>query len=240
MYEPRFYRNQTFAKDLHSFEVRIKETDLFICANRDLTGPAYELARLHRGLLEEFIGKSPVFKETFVPIEVPKNAPDIVKTMADAAKLAGVGPMAAVAGSIAEYVGRGLLEYSDEVIVENGGDIFIKTARERKMGIYAGKSPLSNKLAISINPEDTPLGICTSSGTVGHSVSFGKADAVVIFSKSASLADATATKVGNLVHSKDDIQKAIEFAQSVPGIEGAIIVAGEGLGGWGRFEFIPM
>ncbi|HZD59211.1 MAG TPA: UPF0280 family protein [Anaerolineae bacterium] len=239
MYEPRFYRNQTLAKDLYSFEVRIKETDLFISADRDLKAVAHELVYFYRGLVEEFIGRFPLFKETLVPIEVPKDAPDIVKSMADAAKLAGVGPMAAVAGAIAEYVGRGLLEYSDEVIVENGGDIFIKTERDRKMGIYASESPLSNRIAITITPNDTPLGICTSSGTVGHSLSFGKADAVVILSGSTSLADATATKVGNIIHSKDDIRKAIEFAQSVPGIEGAIIVVGDGLGGWGKFEFIP-
>jgi ApbE superfamily uncharacterized protein (UPF0280 family) len=218
MYEPRFYRNQTLAKDLYSFEVRIKETDLFISADRDLKAVAHELVYFYRGLVEEFIGRFPLFKETLVPIEVPKDAPDIVKS---------------------EYVGRGLLEYSDEVIVENGGDIFIKTERDRKMGIYASESPLSNRIAIAITPDDTPLGICTSSGTVGHSLSFGKADAVVILSASTSLADATATKVGNIIHSKDDIRKAIEFAQSVPGIEGAIIVVGDGLGGWGKFEFIP-
>ncbi|MBE0446999.1 MAG: UPF0280 family protein [Actinobacteria bacterium] len=240
MYEPRFYRNQTSAKDLYSFNVRIKETDLLIYANRDLTAVAYELILLYRSLIEEFIGRFPIFKETLIPIEIPKNAPGIVKTMADAAKLAGVGPMAAVAGTIAEYVGRGLLEYSDEVIIENGGDIFIKTKRDRKIGIYAKESPLSNKIAVSITPDDTPLGICTSSGTVGHSLSFGRADAVIIFSKNTSLADATATKVGNLLHSKDDIRKAIEFAQSVPGIEGAIIVVGDGLGGWGKFEFVSI
>jgi len=240
VYEPRFYRNQTFARDLHSFEVNIRETDLLICADHDLTAVAYELVHLYRSQIEEFISNFPLFKETFVPVEVPKNAPDIIKAMADAAKLAGVGPMAAVAGAIAEHVGRGLLEHSSEVIVENGGDIFIKTDRDRKMGIYAGESQLSNKIAISVTPADTPLGICTSSGTVGHSISFGQADAIVIFAKNASLADATATKVGNLVHSKEDIRKAIDFAQNVPGIEGAIVIVGDSLGGWGKFEFAPI
>lgn len=239
MFEPRLYRNQMLIQDLFSFEVMVKETDLHISANQDLTSIATELVRRYRANIEAFLSKNPVFQKTFSPIDVPANAPDIIKRMADAAKLVGVGPMAAVAGAISEYVGRGLTEYSDEVIVENGGDIFITTAKERRIGIFAGSSPLSNKIAVIIKPEDTPLGICTSSGTVGHSVSFGKADAIVVFSKNTALADAAATKIGNLVHSKDDIKQAIEYAQGVPGIEGSIIVIGDSLGGWGNFEFAP-
>lgn len=238
MFEPRLYRSQVLAKDLLSFEVKVNETDLFICASNDLTSVAYERVHIYRNQLEVFIATHPVFLKSFVPIEVPDSAPDIAKSMAEAAKTADVGPMAAVAGAIAEYVGRDLLNYCDEVIIENGGDIFIKTNVERKLGIYAGDSPLSNKLAVLIKPEDSPLGICTSSGTVGHSVSFGRADAVVVFSKNTSLADAAATKIGNLVRSKDDINEAIKFAQSLPGVEGVIIVIGDGLGGWGKFEFM--
>ncbi len=238
MFEPRLYRSQVLAKDLQSFEVKVNETDLFICASNDLTSVAYERVHIYRNQLEMFIATYPVFLKSFVPIEVPDSAPDIAKSMAEAAKIADVGPMAAVAGAIAEHVGRDLLNYCDEVIIENGGDIFIKTNVERKLGIYAGDSPLSNKLAVLIKPEDSPLGICTSSGTVGHSVSFGRADAVVVFSKNTSLADAAATKTGNLVRSKDDINEAIKFAQSLPGVEGVIIIAGDGLGGWGKFEFM--
>lgn len=239
MFEPRLYRSQVIAKDLQPFEVKVNETDLLVCASNDLTSIAYERVHAYRNQLEAFIATYPVFLKSFVPIKVPDSAPDIAKSMAEAARIADVGPMAAVAGAIAAYVGRDLLNYCDEVIIENGGDIFIKTNIERKLGIYAGDSPLSNKLAVLIKPEDSPLGICTSSGTVGHSVSFGQADAVVVFSKSASLADAAATKIGNLTRSKDDINKAIKFAQGLPGVEGVIIIAGDGLGGWGKFEFVP-
>lgn len=228
------------ADGLVSFETRVKETDLFICSDRDLSDVAHELVVYYRGLIEDFLEHFPVFKTSFTPIEVPKNSPDIIKSMADAAKCAGVGPMAAVAGAVAEYVGRGLLEHADEVIVENGGDVFVKSTCDRKMGIYAGDSPLSNKIAVSIRAEDTPLGICTSSGTVGHSTSFGRADAVVVFSRNTALADAAATRLGNIVHTKDDIRRALEFAQTIPGVDGAIIVISDGLGGWGKFEFIPM
>lgn len=239
MFEPRVYRSQVLAKGLNSFQVIVKETDLFICAETDLTDVAYELVHLYRSQVEQFIAKHRVFFETYSPIEVPSTAPEIVKAMAHAAKLAGVGPMAAVAGAIAEYVGKGLLEHSSEVIIENGGDIYLKTSDERSIGIFAGKSPLSNKIAVLVKPEDTPLSICTSSGTIGHSISFGSADAVVILSKDASLADATATRIGNMVHSKDDIKKALEFVQDVPGIDGIIVIIDDGLGGWGKFEFLP-
>ncbi|HCG98455.1 MAG TPA: hypothetical protein DE036_01185 [Actinobacteria bacterium] len=240
MYEPRFYRDQMAAEGLVPFEVRVQETDLLICATDNLSAIAHELVIYYRALIEEFIERFPVFKTSFVPIEVPGNAPDIIKSMADAAKSAGVGPMAAVAGAISEYVGRALLEHADEVIVENGGDIFIKSNKDRKMGIYAGESPLSNRLAVAVKAADTPLGICTSSGSVGHSTSFGKADAIVIFSADVALADAVATRVGNMVRTKEDIGKAIDFAQTVPGVEGVIIVIGDGLGGWGKFEFVPI
>lgn len=239
MFEPRLYRNQVFSENLHTFEVIVNETDLLISAVHDLASVAYDLVRQYRRQLEEFISKYPVFLKSFTPVEIPESAPEIVRSMADAAKLAGVGPMAAVAGAIAEYVGRDLLKHSDEVIIENGGDIFIKTKVDRKVGIYAGESPISNKLAVLVRPEDTPLGICTSSGTVGHSTSFGSADAVVVISKNTPLADATATKIGNIIHSKDDIKEAIQFARSLPGVEGVIIIADGSLGGWGKYEFVP-
>ena len=127
----------------------------------------------------------------------------LVKEMIRVSTLANVGPMAAVAGAMAEFVSKDLLKISKQVIVENGGDIYLATSRERTIGIYAGTSPLSMKLGITISPEDSPLGVCTSSGTVGPSLSFGKADAVCILSKSAALADAAATAVGNVVRGEE-------------------------------------
>ncbi len=123
--------------------------------------------------------------------------------MAAAAQTAGVGPMAAVAGAIAECVGRELLEFSPEVIVENGGDIFLKVSHRRTVGIFAGDSPLTGRIGIQIEARDTPLGVCTSSGTVGHSLSFGRADAVVVLAPAAALADAAATAIGNRVSRKE-------------------------------------
>ena len=133
--------------------------------------------------------------------------------MAQVGQQTGVGPMAAVAGAMAELIGKKLLDYSPEVIVENGGDIFMKISRRRRIGIFAGNSPFTDKLALELEPEETPLGICTSSGTVGPSLSLGTTDATIVASTSAALADAAATAVGNLVKTADDLQGALDFGR---------------------------
>ena len=126
--------------------------------------------------------------------------------------------MAAVAGAISEFAGKGLLEYTSQVILENGGDIFIKTDKERKIGIYAGDSVLSGKVALRIIPEATPAGISTSSGTVGHSLSFGRADAVTVVSSDAALADACATAACNKVKTEADIKAALDFVSKTTNV----------------------
>jgi ApbE superfamily uncharacterized protein (UPF0280 family) len=141
--------------------------------------------------------------------------------------------MAAVAGTIAGYVGRGLAQLSEVVIVENGGDIFIQSPADRVVGVYAGHSPLSGKIGLKIKGSKTPLGVCTSSGTVGHSLSFGAADAVVVLSPQTALADATATAIGNLIQNADDIDKGIELTRSVKGVIGVLIIKGNKIGIWG-------
>jgi ApbE superfamily uncharacterized protein (UPF0280 family) len=160
--------------------------------------------------------------------------------MASVSQLAGVGPMAAVAGAIAEAIGRDLLAFSPEVIVENGGDIFLKISKKRLVGIYAGQSSFTKGIALEIMPRETPLGICTSSGTVGHSLSLGSADAVTVLSPSAALADAAATALCNVVKAKDDIPQAIEKAQGIEGLRGVIVIAGDEIGVWGRVKIVPL
>jgi ApbE superfamily uncharacterized protein (UPF0280 family) len=235
-YKPRFYRFWSQDNDLVSFNVMVKETDLFIRAHRNLRKKALDIVLKQRGLLEGYIERHPVFFTSLEPFAVGADAPLIVKQMADASARVGVGPMAAVAGAIAEVVGRGLLKYSSEVIVENGGDVFLCQQKTRHIGIYAGNSPLSGKLALEIRPEDTPLGVCTSSGTVGHSLSFGKADAAIVLSTSTALADAAATAVCNLVKSAEDMPRAIEFVRGVEGISGIAIIIGDKMAAWGKIN----
>jgi len=240
MQEPRFYRHWIKDSDLVSFEVVVKQTDLYIRSRRNLRNKARDSVLKHRGSLEAYIGRHPLFLTTLDPYKAEAEAPAIVKEMARVSQLAGVGPMAAVAGAIAEVVGGDLLAFSPEVIVENGGDIFLKISKKRLVGIYAGQAAFTQKIALEIVPGETPLGICTSSGTLGHSLSLGSADAVIALSPSAALADAAATALGNMVEAADDIPKAIEKARSIGELRGVVIIVGDKMGVWGRVKIVPL
>jgi ApbE superfamily uncharacterized protein (UPF0280 family) len=240
MYQPRSYRHWVKGNDLVAFSVTVKETDLYIRARSDLKCQAHKLVQKYRHILEEYIEGHPSFLTSLEPVTVEKNAPPLVREMAQAAQKAGVGPMAAVAGAIAEAVGKELLAFSPEVMVENGGDIYLKSLTKRLIGIYAGRSPLTGRVGLEIEGKDTPLGICTSSGTVGHSLSLGKADAVIALSPSTALADATATAIGNHILKPQDIPGGIEFARSIKGLKGVIIIQGEQLGVWGKVKLRQM
>ncbi len=234
MYEPRAYRHWVKGKDLVSFNVTVKETDLYIRASKNLKSKTLRLTTKYRGALERYIERYSSFLTSLEPLTVGDDAPQIVKLMAESARKAGVGPMASVAGAIAEFVGTELLAFSPEVIVENGGDIFLKSLRKRIISIYAGKSPLTGKIGLEIEAGQTPLGICTSSGTVGHSLSYGQADAVVALSPSATLADAAATAIGNLIKQADDIPGGIELAKCIKGLKGVLIIQDDKVGIWGE------
>jgi len=236
MYQPRTYRHWVKDKDLVSFNVVVKETDLYIRASTNLKRKALKLVLKYRDLLERYIERHPSFLASLEPVAIGDDAPRIVTEMAESARKVGIGPMASVAGAIAEFVGSQLLDSSPEIIVENGGDIYLKSLGERLIGIYAGKSPLTGKISLEINGQDTPMGICTSSGTVGHSLSYGKADAVIVLSKSAALADAAATAIGNLIIQPDDIPSGIEFAQGIDGLSGVVIIQGDKMGLWGKVK----
>ena len=238
IYEKRTYRKLVKSEDLKHFEVKVKETDLLISADKELRTETEALVKKYRQELENYIQLDPFFQHTFSPYKPPRSAPRIAKAMAEAGRICGVGPMAAVAGALAEFVGKDLLKYGKEVIIENGGDIFLKTAQPRRIAVFAGKSPFSQRVTLEIDPADTPLGVCTSSGTVGPSFSFGLADAVTVISRAACLADAAATAIGNLVSKKADILKGLELAQRLKGIKGVIIIKDDEMGIWGKIKLV--
>jgi len=240
VYQPRSYRHWIKDKDLVSFQATVKETDLYLRAQRTLKQEALEAILKCRASLERYIELHPLFLTALEPLAAAEDAPELVREMAEAAEKAGVGPMAAVAGAIAEEVGRELMKFSEEVIVENGGDIFLNILKRRPVGVYADKSPFTGKIALQIEPEETPLGICTSSGTVGHSFSFGSADAVIVLSPSTALADAAATAIGNLIKEASDITKGIEFAQGIDGLKGVVIIKEDKMGVWGQVRICPL
>ena len=218
----------------------VKQSDLYIGAHHNLKDKALKSLLKHRTSLGKYIEHHPLFLTTLEPYQVEADAPLLVKGMSQASQLASVGPMAAVAGAIAEAVGKDLLAFSPEVIVENGGDIFLKIAKKRLVGIYAGQSPFTGKIALEINPGETPLGICTSSATIGHSLSLGNADAVIAISPSTALADATATAVGNIAKTNENVSQALEKAQEIPDLQGIVIITGDKMGIWGKIRIVPL
>ncbi|MFZ5591766.1 MAG: UPF0280 family protein [Bacillota bacterium] len=244
-YYHRTYRQLHQSSDLVHFTIQVQETDLDIGVRKEsfqhwLPEKTRQAVIACRSPLEEYIKQDPFFARTLHPYQPPAWAPPIAHRMATAATKAGVGPMAAVAGTIAWQIGLFLGKYSRDLIVENGGDIFIRTRRTRRIAVFAGNSPLSNRIALEVKPQDGPLGICTSSGSVGHSLSFGSADAVVVISPDPPLADAVATATGNLVKSAQDLEKALDFALSIPGITGALIILGHQLAVKGLVRLCPL
>lgn len=244
-YVKRDYRALHGAQDLVYFQVKIKETDLAIGVDRaSYTDRLLSLCQqevMHlRADLEHYISRQPAFRTSFVPLRLLPEAPPIASTMAKAALQAGVGPMAAVAGAFAEALGEKIKNQVQEAIVENGGDIYLNCRHDRIVSVFAGQSQFSGKIGLRIKKEDSPLGICTSSGTVGPSISLGKADAVVILGVHAALADAVATGAANLVQKPADVMKAIEFANNIKGITGVLAIKDDKMAAWGKIEIVPL
>ncbi|MBM3251641.1 MAG: UPF0280 family protein [Candidatus Omnitrophica bacterium] len=236
-FQPRFYREWVQSKDLINNHIIVKETDIYISSDVALDENFLkDKIQGYRKQIEDYILVDKDFLTSLKPIDTIKPAPQIVKDMAQATKIAGVGPMAAVAGAIAEYLARDLEDKTKELIIENGGDIFLKTETKRRIGIFAGESKLSGKIILEIEAEETPVGICTSSGTVGHSLSFGITDATIILAKSLILADAVATATGNIVKKPEDINKAIEFAKSIKDVTAAMVIVGDLMSAWGNLK----
>ena len=238
MNKERVYRNLAKSENLLSYNVTVKETDLCIHTEKDLKNIARDLVIKYRGQIESYIEIYPDFETALIPWPIKGPAPEIVQRMSKAGEKTDTGPMSAVAGAIAEMVGIELLNYSKTVIVENGGDIFIKSEKTVTVGIYAGNSPVSMRMGLLIAPSDDPIAVCTSSGTIGHSLSFGIADAVCVVANSCFLADAAATAIGNLVQTDKDLQMATDYGKNIQNINGIVIVQRENIAMWGDIELV--
>ncbi|RLD61304.1 MAG: UPF0280 family protein [Bacteroidetes bacterium] len=243
MYEPRTYRNNINSKRFKSFTVSYKETDLQICTDYESFNHKYatlvtnEIINL-RAELTKYINKNPDFKTSLLPITATNDASENVKSMILSSAISNTGPMSAVAGTFAQVVANKLLANGkfNELIVENGGDLFVKTDKSIAITIVAGNSCLSKKIALVIPSEYTPLGVCTSSGTSGHSFSFGKADAVTVVCKSPILADAFATAIANKIKRKGDINNVLDYYGKIKSILSLIIIKDEIIGIKGKFK----
>ncbi|MGQ9780338.1 MAG: UPF0280 family protein [Bacillota bacterium] len=236
----RFYRQFMCPDDLTTFRVTVGETDLWVAAQADLSLLVAAKVRFYRRQLRAYIKGDPEFLVTLKPIPVRPEAPPLVRRMGEAAGIAGVGPMAAVAGAIAQVVGEDLRAESPEIILENGGDIYLRSAFPRTVAVYAGRSPLSGRIGVVLPPCPAGLGVCTSAGTVGHSLSFGRADAAMVIADDAAVADAVATALGNRLRTPSDLEEAVSWAVRRPSVRGALAVMGKRLAAAGAVELVPL
>lgn len=235
-----FYRAFSGTSRWTSFRVKVETSDIYVRAYGDFS-------EVMRGLVEEArravrfqIERQASFLTSFDPVPWMNDAHPVVQAMYRASEAAGVGPMAAVAGAIAEYAGRALLEHSAEVLVENGGDIWLSARAPVSLAVYAGGSRFTGSLGIRMAPESTPAGVCTSSGRVGPSFSFGRADAATVIAGDAALADAVATGTANKVRGEEDLESAAEYAMAVPGVRGVVIMRGDRLIVQGEVELFRL
>lgn len=233
-YEERAYRSVIQPPGLVCYQVVEGESDLYVCTRDDRSAEAREALLSCRVDLERYLEHHLDFGTSFQPLPVTAGAPPIVRDMARAAEAFDVGPMAAVAGAVAQYVGTSLLAWSSEVIVENGGDLFLAGGGRRTVKVFAGSGLAVPDLVV----HDTPLGVglCTSSAKVGPSVSLGEGDAVTVLAKDGTIADAAATAIGNRVMAPADIGAALEMAERSGLVSGVVIAIGGALGVWGDLE----
>ena len=246
-YQPRLYREAMGNSRWTSFRCAFRETDLWVAIDsshyhKEVERFTMDRIIFYRRVLEEHIKLHPEFRDSLTPVVAPGGVHPLITDMSDAALAAGTGPMSAVAGAMAEYICRDMLAETgaDEVIIENGGDIFMKLTAPATVAIFAGDSPLSEKIALQPVPGDTPLSLCCSSGTVGHSLSFGVADACMIACRSGALADACATAFCNRVKNPEMVREVTEQALKMREILSVVIIAGDkvGLGGTIAVRFV--
>ena len=234
----RKYRRRVKPAGLTSFQVKQGESDLLVSAERQLQDDAARALRRVRETLQTYIAANPAFGTSLAPL-AETEAPSPVAEMLEAARVAEVGPMAAVAGAVSQEVGRALRAQSVELVIENGGDLYLSGERTRVVAVYAGRSPLSWRIGLEVKVADE-LGVCTSSASVGPSLSTGEADAAICVAPCAILADAMATALGNRVKSSEDMEGALAWARERPGVKGALIVMGSELGACGGIKIVDL
>jgi len=242
-YTERSYRSRFSDDGRRWFCVKFLESDLWIGVDSGsysdhMEADAYSMLVDLRRMMDAYLLMDPQFKAALTPYDASPQAPDILKEMSSVSHKTGIGPMSAVAGAVALRVADFLKERfgTKEVIVENGGDIYAQAASNMDISVFAGQSPLSEKVGLHIPVAAFPCGICTSSGTVGPSLSLGRADAVMIVCRDVMLADSYATAMANRIRSAEDLQPVIDSISDIPDILGAIAVKDDRMAVTGRFE----
>jgi ApbE superfamily uncharacterized protein (UPF0280 family) len=242
-YKDRTYRRRFCSDRWQSSVVKYKETDVWIGVDKtsfrsEISESTTQIIRSLRDTMDVYLNQDPFYVLSLTPYDAQEHAPPIAKRMSEISHKVNVGPMATVAGAFAAHIAQELKNRFEieEIIVENGGDIYVDIQNDIDVCIFAGESPLSEKIGLHIEAKESPLGICTSSGTVGPSLSFGKADAVMIVCKDALLADGYATAFANRIQTIDDVDPVLNLIACEKDILSALIVKDDKMGIIGQFE----
>ncbi|MFP4456478.1 MAG: UPF0280 family protein [Clostridia bacterium] len=224
------------ANNLNKYHISLDESDLIIFTKKIDVQKVRKYLQKCRQEIIDAIKLNNDFLTSFEPIRMDNKFSKIAKDMISATNHYEVGPMAAVAGAVALYLGRYIKKANQEVIIENGGDLYIYTTSKRFINLYTEDNIYKDRLNIEINPTGTELSICTSSRKLGHSQSLGNSDAVVIKADNAIYADAGATAYANKVKTKIDIERVLLEAKEDKYIKGIIIIIDGYLGAWGDIK----
>ena len=247
MYEPRLYRNEMGKERFSTFTIKYLETDIWVAVDKDSYSHlmpefvAKKIVELRKDL-DNFIKECSIFKSSLRPIDLPKDIyiPEVVSEMIKASSKAGIGPMSAVAGAFSFFVGQAIEDNFNikELIIENGGDLYMNIIEDTVIKIYAGNSIFSDRVGLKIRSSHSTLGVCTSAGTVGHSLNFGRSDAVMIACKNPLLADSYATAISNEIKNTCDMDKILKQIKLKEEIISSLIIIDDKLGIAGDFELM--
>ena len=235
MYEERLYRQHITSR--FGIEVTHQESDLYISTDKKIDiSSTKEIVKKYYNQVLSYLKENPLFQSSLSPVKVDEKNPDIIKEMAKYSQITGIGPFSSVAGAVAQFVGQELLEFSDEVVVENGGDIFLKILTDKKIGVHIGGDFKYPPLIINLKKRNLPFGLASSSSRFGHSLSFGRADLVTVIADNAIVADGFATAIANCVKQKDDISKVFDTYKENKYISGLLIAFEGNIHLWGEIE----
>ncbi len=228
------YRKKISSHTHYKWHIMFKHSDLYVACNKDILNPLIKHLSAFYKAIEAAAAHDPAFVKSFSPVRKNQAYSPIINEMIAKTALFGVGPMASVAGAVCDYIGRKLMGQCRTLIIENGGDVFIKSDHDVTAGAYTVTKDLSDKLKLKISYKQTPCGLCSSSGTFGHSISLGKSDLATVLGSTTMVADAAATALANRIAESEDIQAAIDALKGHNGIRGLLAIKDKKVGIWGQ------
>lgn len=238
----RLYRGRCTAREgEYAFQLVVEETDLQVIVDarqRELARPMLDFVTSLRGQIKNWMTLHPEFRTSLVPVAAPEEAPEVVRRMAAGAAVADVGPFAAVAGVIAQMTAEAFVHVSPDIIIENGGDAYLFSQKDRVVGLLANPEE-GTSIGVTVRREDCPVSLCASSAIIGHSLSLGRGDLAVARARDAALADAAATALCNMLRTGRDVRRALERAELL-GLEGAFVQCEGRIGVWGNMELVAV